>query len=258
MDTETYITSGAIEAYVMGTASHDEAAILECVMKNNAVVKAAVHEAQHTLEQYATLHGVEPPAHIYGEIKKQLSFDPTTNDGSTASTQKNTEKAADIKKAPMNWYGIAAGLLLLVSATLAYQIGNSAAEVERIAARNTTLAAQNARLKEENSMLQDARKIELRGVNQHPDALAEIYWNDKHEVFLNPKKLPTTPAGKQYQLWAIVEGKPVDLGVYDATSPDKMQAMKPVAAAQAFAVTLEKEGGNPTPTMEEMYVMGEI
>ena len=38
----------------------------------------------------------------------------------------------------------------------------------------------------------------------------------------------------------------------------KIQSMKSVEAPQAFAITLEKIGGNVTPTMEEMYVMGTI
>jgi anti-sigma-K factor RskA len=34
--------------------------------------------------------------------------------------------------------------------------------------------------------------------------------------------------------------------------------MNPITSAQAFAVTLEKEGGSPSPTMDQMYVMGKI
>jgi anti-sigma-K factor RskA len=34
--------------------------------------------------------------------------------------------------------------------------------------------------------------------------------------------------------------------------------MLAVANAQAYAITLEKEGGSATPTLEEMYVMGSI
>ncbi|WP_225974287.1 anti-sigma factor [Arachidicoccus ginsenosidivorans] len=36
--------------------------------------------------------------------------------------------------------------------------------------------------------------------------------------------------------------------------------MKKVSAGQvqAFAITLEKAGGNPTPTMDQMYVMGGV
>jgi anti-sigma-K factor RskA len=38
----------------------------------------------------------------------------------------------------------------------------------------------------------------------------------------------------------------------------KIQKMKSFGKAQAFAITLEEEGGSPTPTMEEMYVIAEI
>jgi len=38
----------------------------------------------------------------------------------------------------------------------------------------------------------------------------------------------------------------------------KIQKMKSFGKAEAFAITLEKEGGSPTPTMTEMYVMAKI
>jgi len=41
------------------------------------------------------------------------------------------------------------------------------------------------------------------------------------------------------------------------TMGNGLHAMKDVDNAQAFAITLEKEGGNPTPK-GEMYVMGTI
>jgi hypothetical protein len=34
--------------------------------------------------------------------------------------------------------------------------------------------------------------------------------------------------------------------------------MKVVEAAQAFAVTLEKKGGSRTPTLDQMYVLGNV
>ena len=48
------------------------------------------------------------------------------------------------------------------------------------------------------------------------------------------------------------------MGMYDSKKSMAIQAMKSVDHPQAFAITLEKEGGNATPTMEEMYVMGAI
>jgi anti-sigma-K factor RskA len=61
-------------------------------------------------------------------------------------------------------------------------------------------------------------------------------------------------------LWAMVNGKPVDLGVFDAQNQPKklLLAMKEVGDAQAFAVTLEKRGGSASPTMEKMVVLGAV
>ncbi|WP_350340234.1 anti-sigma factor [Paraflavitalea speifideaquila] len=46
------------------------------------------------------------------------------------------------------------------------------------------------------------------------------------------------PAGRQYQLWALVDGKPVDAGMLD--NCDGLCQLKNIQQAQAFAITLEK------------------
>ena len=74
-------------------------------------------------------------------------------------------------------------------------------------------------------------------------------------------KLPANDKDHQYQLWALVGGKPVDLGVFDKTATDStidMKEMKSLALAQAFAVTLEPRGGSVNPTMDQMMVVGTL
>ena len=79
------------------------------------------------------------------------------------------------------------------------------------------------------------------------------------EVFIELHKLPKPETGKQYQLWAIVDGKPVDAGMITMTEGDtSLHRMKDFESAQAFAITLEKEGGVPSPTLSELYVLGSI
>jgi anti-sigma-K factor RskA len=71
--------------------------------------------------------------------------------------------------------------------------------------------------------------------------------------------MPVNDKYHQYQLWALVGGKPVSLGVFDADTTSKdMKEMESIASADAFAVTLEKRGGSPTPTMDEMMVLGKF
>ena len=87
-----------------------------------------------------------------------------------------------------------------------------------------------------------------------PTAKMLLAWNTKDKmIYLMKSQLPAAPIGKQYQLWAIVDKKPVDLGVFDLK--EGTIAMRAIGKAEAFAVTLEKTGGNPTPT-SEVYVVG--
>lgn len=79
---------------------------------------------------------------------------------------------------------------------------------------------------------------------------------EKGTTYINSSLLPQAAADKQYQLWAIVDGKPVDLGVINKDST--FSTMKQVQNAQAFAITLEPLGGRPAPTMDKMYVLGNV
>ena len=68
--------------------------------------------------------------------------------------------------------------------------------------------------------------------------------------------MPVATTGKQYQLWALVDGAPVDAGVFEIDAGTPMIKMKNIPRAQAFAVTLEPSGGSLKPTMDQMYVLG--
>jgi len=101
--------------------------------------------------------------------------------------------------------------------------------------------------------------IELKGTDVSPKSLATVYWNNQsNDVYLMVKDLPPPPSDMQYQLWAMVDGKPVDAGVFDTGKGNVLQNMKTAISPQAFAVTLEKKGGSPTPTMEAMYLIGQV
>lgn len=96
-----------------------------------------------------------------------------------------------------------------------------------------------------------------------PSAKMMVAWSAvKKKVMIDMAgmQLPVNDASHQYQLWALVNGKPVDLGVFDRAEADtiNMKLMKPVALAGAFAVTLEPRGGSVNPTMTEMVAIGQF
>ena len=60
--------------------------------------------------------------------------------------------------------------------------------------------------------------------------------------------------------WIYCENQLKDVNLFILKNfQEKLLAMKAVKGKPvAFAITLEKAGGSPTPTLEEMYVMGEV
>lgn len=87
---------------------------------------------------------------------------------------------------------------------------------------------------------------------------AVIYFNpSEQKVYLNTSTLPELTEDQQYQLWALIDGQPVDAGTFDALK-DQFQQMKEFERVDAFAVTIEPKGGSENPTLEQMQVYGEV
>ncbi|MCE7934510.1 MAG: hypothetical protein DYG96_07945 [Chlorobi bacterium CHB2] len=101
--------------------------------------------------------------------------------------------------------------------------------------------------------------VTLAGLEAAPSAIAMVHWNPATgDVALSVEGLPAPPEDKQYQLWALADGKPIDAGVFDlADQPEALHHMKKIDRAEAFAITLEPRGGMPTPT-GAMYVLGKM
>jgi anti-sigma-K factor RskA len=169
-------------------------------------------------------------------------------------------------------YAAAASVVIaLVSTFLAYTYYNKWRNTET---NLSELIAQNQQMAQDyNTVNQRLDKIEsdieiinnpaftkvvMKGTESAPEALASVYWNaSTKEVYLSIQNMKALTQENQYQLWAIVDGKPVDAGVFDATNAGLLQ-MKSLAGAVAFAVTIEPRGGKPTPSLETMQVIGNI
>lgn len=264
MDINAYISSGVIEQYALGTISPEEASILECVKKHNSEVANAILEAQETLGDLAMAQSVMPSEDLKAKIASRLVFAPSENiaveDQKIIKLEKPfPQESIDLKSRNKNFWAIAASVLLLVS--VGWNVLNTASkntEIEGLATRNNLLKTQIDFVEQQNSLLINADKIKLLGVETHPELYATVLYSKSNQVYLQLDNLPEAPAGKEYQLWAIVDGAPIDLGMYDQTNSNKLQPMKTVQNPQAFAITLENAGGSASPTMEQMYVMGKV
>ncbi len=282
MNTQEYIESGILEQYVMGTLSAQEKQEVECMSHIYPEIAVELLSVQTTMEAFATSIKKTPPAHLRDQILgslHELAMTEKNAEGTTMNSQVasvSTDASAEpirkdnIVAMRFNTMRIAASVLLLVSLGLGYLLytnrqalnkqGEEIAAIQKeLQTKAQTIALQTTQLDVIQSP--DFQKVNLAGIPaKSPDALVTVYWNKKsNDVYLSVGKLPAPASDKQYQLWAIADGKPVDMGMLSENNLDTVfQKMKTIGNAQAFAITLEKKGGVASPTLTEMYVMGGV
>lgn len=273
MNAQEYIESGIIEAYVLGMLSEPEKMEVEEMAEKFPEVNAALNEARNTMGSFAKAYSVQPKPEWKEDIlKAALDARPSGKDVTVRDISDTYEKG-ERSSSGSSW-AIAASIALLVS------LGINVFQYLSLNGFKQELRATNIRLSEleqnHQTMVTNYKEVSgnlavltdpntasfiMTGVQGRDASLrADVYWNPASEmVYLNVKNLPQAPVGKQYQLWALKDGKPIDMGVFDGRDPEKaLKEMGKVPGAQAFAVTLEPSGGSVNPTMEEMYVYGTL
>lgn len=267
MNIAEYISSGILEQYIANTLSPQERQEVECMSHIYPEIKEELLSLQLALEDYAQIYSMTPKpslkADIFAEIDKLEHATPKMTTG---------HKEPEVKIIPLkpsyNWVKYVAAASVVISLGLSWlwlsQYSKAEAlgrELAQAHEKNSLLQATVERQASYLTMAQDPdyRKIVLKGIPaKSPDAYMAVYWNSKKsDVHIDITNMPATAADKQYQLWAIKDGIPIDLGVFDAGTKGMIK-MKAIEGAQAFAVTLERRGGSPTPTLSEMYVMGQL
>ncbi len=265
MDTHEIISSGLLELYVAGLTSEEESLQALSYLQQYPEVLAAVREIEGGVEAYAQAHSIAPNKAVKEKIFSLI--DAKENVNLFKAIPQSNHKVIQIVSY-WKWVAAAAVILLLSSSyfnLLFYQQNHSLDKDLQNLKDELSIAKQGiTEMKQDMNVVQSrySESVRLNGMNETPDAVAKIFWlKNTGEVYIDPSNLPDPPSGKQFQLWAIVDGNPVDAGMIITSkngSKYHIQKMKTFGKAQAFAITIEKEGGSPTPTMNKMVVMGKL
>lgn len=275
---KAYIESGILELYVLGQLTAPEEVEVIGMASQYPKVKQEIEAIEVAMEEYAVQHAIQPSAGLEEKILEKI--------GRTAASEALPETKViplhteiktqyQSKLRALRLALVACIALLFVSAAALYsahnelgvardQIASLSADREKFSSTVSFMKDNNADLHKLVNMSEDPewKTIKLAG-QKNPNDNMVVYWHLKggHVMVNNTKiTLPVNDKDHQYQLWALVNGKPVDLGVFDV-NPDTSHIlvdMKDIGTAQAFAVTLEKRGGRPAPTMEQLIVMGGV
>jgi len=106
----------------------------------------------------------------------------------------------------------------------------------------------------------DLARIDLAGQPAAPTATARAFWSRTRGLVFTASNLPPPPPGRAYQLWVLTaQPAPISAGMLTLDANGRVNARfdtppdlpRPVA----MAVTLEPEGGVPSPTGDK-YLVG--
>lgn len=265
MEVKDIISSGILEMYVSGITTAEETVTVEQWANQYPEVAAEIRDIELSIENYAMLNAIAPPPEVKEKLLVALGKQANIESKVVLNTPVNEARIFGIS--PLWKWAAAASILLLIGSSIVNVIYYNKYKESDLAYEQTRqdLIAQNEKINDMNKDMdvvhsKFSEPVALRGLEAAPDAAAKIFWmKNTGEVYIDPSNLPETPEGMEYQLWGIVDGKPVDGGMIITKKGNKyrMQKMKTFGKAEAFAVTLETKGGNPTPK-GQMYVMGKM
>lgn len=244
-----------IEAYVLDQLSPAERLQVERALAASPALRQEKEQLESALELMAFAGAVPPPPALRERILQEAGASVTA-----------PHRALVI---PM-WgvWTAAASLLLLVSvgvyltsariARVETQLAAVTESNEQLAqhVNQTSIAATNLTT-EFRLTSAGYRRVELKAVPEASGS-AVVFWSaDKGETYF-VGQLPPVPPGKQYQLWALHNGQPIDAGMLGVIPNGILEPMLKIPKADAFAVTMEPIGGSPSPTTTAMMVMGTV
>lgn len=278
VDINEYIASGILESVTLGLASPQEVQEVACLSKIYPEIQAEFIRVQKRCEEMMLENAQAPDPSVRSSLLKAIAETPQEKAPEKKQEAKivTLNTTPEIKGVNPMWKMMAAASLLLtigigalwfVSNREVKRLDAMMASMEKDQLKNNQILQAMIIEKDHLQTVQEVlaeqsmRTVMLKGTPMEPEAAVKVMWSkDMKKAVMHAEKITPPPANMQYQLWVIADGKPVSVGLFNYDEVEQMTEPFDVNAQNitAFAITLEKMGGSPTPTMEKMVVMGPI
>lgn len=201
-------------------------------------------------------------------MENQQNEDHSSDDQLTPVTVSDEDERTGRGYSRKNLAIVASIALLLISLALLVFVFNQNATINNQEARITELETELEQ-KEEMLSILEARTVDLvnlNGLEVNPDGYGKIIWDaENQQALLQISNLPEVPESKAYQLWLIKDNKTVPsvtFSIHNTGGQGSFFKIEQLAEANqqntnAFAITLEPEGGSQTPT-GDTYLLGNV
>ncbi len=250
MNIQEYISSGIIESYVLGLASPEERVEFEKMCALHPELIEARTNFELSIEKQAFQNSMPPPAGIKEKTWSAIQQSATKSASKIISMGPDKSRYLGLR-----WFAAASVVLFLLTAYLAFSFYNKNRELQAKIDRSDSLIN---KMTETEKIMHDPNVMVVNMVGlKGSSSSANVYWDSTStDVYMVVKNMPKLPSDKQYQLWALIASKPVDLGLFDLPQSNVILKMKNTQKADAFAITIENRGNTGGPDLEQLQSMG--
>ncbi|MBT8237713.1 MAG: anti-sigma factor [Croceitalea sp.] len=239
-----FLDTDLLEKYLLGATTIEESNQVERYIAMYPEVRKTYDELQENLEAYAKLHAIKAPDYLKNTIQARI---------------KNERKS----RSKFFKYAIAASITAFILAGSSYFLYNQNQNLQQ---ENTIVTNKIKDLEQDMKVqLEDLRnqyivlnnpntkKYSVMGNKKAKELKAVAYINPVKKLsYINVRNLPQLPENQCFQMWAEVNGKMVNLGVIKQFDDKEKLFALPYDKDAVGYITIEPQGGNSTPTVQNI------
>lgn len=243
---------------MLGELSDKERREVESMASQHTEIRSELDAIEFALEALAMSKQIQPAPGTYAGIKSRIS-------GSAVPPPQPPSNGSALRSGLFGFLGL---IGLALAAFFFYKYNDTQNQYQQLKSESEatqiacdTISRRNIELESQLRILRKTgnQSFFMLGSDLAPQAIAAVYVNPLDQSsFLDVISLPAPPSDKQYQLWALVNGQPVDMGVFDINiEAGSFSEVPYIADAGAYAVTLEPRGGSVNPSLDQLYVISQ-
>ena len=243
--------------YAIGATTPEESSAIEAALRADPALAAEVASFRDVATAVATATPVTPSPALKGQLMAAVAASAKLGGARTAS---GVSRPVLSPSAPRRsaWQPIALAASLVLAVGLGANTLRLRGELDQVRASVAALDTQlQSRQRTLNTLLEaerDLRVVYLQSEAGDAGPGIQFFWNTKQgSAVAHVFRLTPAPDGRDYQIWALVDGKPVSLSVFNSDANgdalvEQFTLPASTAGVSAVLVSVEPKGGSVQPT----------
>ena len=243
--------------FAIGATTPEETSAVEAALRADPELAAEVSAFRDAATVMATATPVAPSSALKAQLMAAVASSPTAAGGRATGASQRPILTSEAPRRPA-WQPIALAASLLVAVGLGANTFRLRGELDRVRASVAALDTQlQSRERTLNTLLEAERDLHVVYLQSEAGAAGpgmQFFWNTKQgSAVAHVFRLNSAPDGRDYQIWALVDGKPVSLSVFNSDADgralvERFTLPASTAGVSAVLVSLEPKGGSVQPT----------